>query len=130
PRNLPDHSPSRGGRGARQAPLTSGLRAAAHMGLEFLTRVRRTALGLSVLAGLFAAVYFSYATGAAIAAGAFWSLANFWLIERLVVGFTSPGDSRRLMRRIGPVLAANVGLLGLGAVLLLKLPTAPLATGF
>jgi hypothetical protein len=49
------------------------------MGLEFLARVRHATLWLTVLAALFAAVYVSYTTGVAVAAGAAWSLTNLWL---------------------------------------------------
>ena len=60
------------------------------MGLEFLARVRRSSIGLTLIAGLFVAVYRPPALGLAIAAGGAWSLVNLWLIERLIVALTSP----------------------------------------
>ena len=40
-----------------------------------------------LLAALFAAAYVSYATGIALAAGAAFSIANLWLLERIVVEY-------------------------------------------
>ncbi len=101
------------------------------MGLEFLARVRRTALGASVFVALYAAVYASLPAGLGLGAGALWSLIQLWLLERLVVGLTSPlADESSRFRRAAPALAAHLGMLGLGALLLLKLPIAWLAAGF
>lgn len=101
------------------------------MGLEFLSRVRRTALGASVFVALFAAVYSSLPAGIGLGAGALWSLIQLWLLEKLVVGLTSPlADESSRFRRSAPALAAHLGMLAVGAVLLVKLPIGWLAAGF
>ncbi len=97
------------------------------MGLEFLARIRRTTLFLTAVAALFAAVYASYVVGVALAAGALWSLANLRLLEAIVTSLTGTATSPR---RGLVAVAANVGLLALGGVLLWKLPALPLAIGF
>jgi F-type H+-transporting ATPase subunit a len=97
------------------------------MGLEFLDRIRRTSLIASAIAALFAAVYASYATGIAVAAGALWSLANLKLLEVIVTSLTGPTPSPR--RGILGV-TGNLLLLAVGGLLLWKLPAAPLAIGF
>ena len=101
------------------------------MGLEFLARVRRTALGASVFAALFAAVYSSLPAGMGLGAGALWSLVQLWLLERVVVGLTSPlAEESSRFRRTAPALATHLGLLAVGALLLVKLPVGWLAAGF
>jgi F-type H+-transporting ATPase subunit a len=97
------------------------------MGLEFLARIRRTTLFVTALAALFAAVYASYATGLALAAGALWSLANLRLLEAIVTNLTGPSPSTR---RGLLALGGNVLLLAAGGVLLWKLPVPALAIGF
>ena len=108
------------------------------MGLEFLARVRRSTLWLAALAALMVATYVGWRPGLGLAAGAAWSLANLWVLEKLVVVITSPDsradDGRALqpgvLRRAGLALAGLLGLFGAGALLLMGLPPAALATGF
>jgi F-type H+-transporting ATPase subunit a len=101
------------------------------MGLEFLARVRSSTLWLAALAAVMAATYAGWRTGAGLAAGAAWSLANLWALERLVVTVTGPerrtSDSAR---RAGLVLAGMLALFGAGALLLRWLPPAALVAGF
>ena len=101
------------------------------MGLEFLARVRRTAFGAALFVSVYAAVYSGLGAGIGLAAGAMWSLLQMWLLEKIVLGLTSPdvADQHRL-RRTWPVLAAHLGMLGVGALLLFKLPAIWLAAGF
>ncbi len=101
------------------------------MGLEFLARVRRSTLGLAVVAGLAMTTYKGPLAGLAIGLGAFWSLINFGLIEQLVTGVTGAerGTSKSLQRAalsIGGMLA----LFAVGALLLMKLPVPYLLAGF
>ena len=101
------------------------------MGLEFLARVRRTAFGAALFVSLYAAVYASLKAGLGLAAGAMWSLMQMWLLEKVVVGLTSPAtDEKARMKRLWLPLAAHVAMLGVGAVLLLNLPAMWLAGGF
>jgi len=102
------------------------------MGLEFLARVRRSSIGLGLIAALFVAVYRSPSLGLAIAAGGAWSLVNLWLIERLVVALTSPGRGEpAAVIRAGTALGGLLALFAAGAALmLLRLPPAGLALGF
>jgi F-type H+-transporting ATPase subunit a len=97
------------------------------MGFEFLARVRRTSWMVAAVAGLFAAVYHSYAAGLGLAAGTAWSLANLWLIEALVVCLTGP---RRSTVRALLAAAALLALFGAGAALLHWLPVVALMIGF
>ena len=108
------------------------------MGLEFLARVRGSALWLAGLAALMGASYAGWRTGLGLAAGTAWSLANLWLLERLIVTITSPGNredgSRRLIRaaarRAALDLAGLLALFAAGAGLLFGLPAAALVAGF
>lgn len=101
------------------------------MGLEFLARVRRTAFGAALFVSLYAAVYASLKAGLGLAAGAMWSLLQMWLLEKVVVGLTSPTtDEKARLKRLWLPLAAHVAMLGVGAVLLLNLPAIWLAAGF
>jgi F-type H+-transporting ATPase subunit a len=101
------------------------------MGLEFLARVRRTAFGAALFVALYATVYSSLKAGRGLAAGALWSLMQMWLLEKVVVGMTSPvADEKSRMKRLWLPLAAHVAMLGVGAVLLLNLPAMWLAAGF
>ena len=70
------------------------------MGLEFLARVRRTAFGAALFVSVYAAVYSGHGAGIGLAAGAMWSLLQMWLLEKIVLGLTSPdvADQHRLRR--------------------------------
>lgn len=97
------------------------------MGFEFLRRIHRTSLMATVAGALFAAVYASYATGIGFAAGALWSLANLRLLEAIVTTLTG---GRHAKRRAVLAGVANVALLALGGLLLVRLPVLPLVAGF
>lgn len=81
----------------------------------------------AVLGGLFAAVYVSYPVGIAFGAGALWSLANLRLLETIVTCLTGGRHAKRRALLAG---LANVALLALGGLLLVKLPVLALAAGF
>ncbi len=101
------------------------------MGLEFLARVRNGALWWTALAALMVANYAGWHTGLGLAAGAAWSLANLWSLERLIVSVTGPGHrTRTAARRAGWWLAGMLALFGAGALLLMGLPPAALVAGF
>src|SRR5262245_43733784 len=101
------------------------------MGLEFLTRVRRSSLWLGAIAALVAATYTRPASGLALAAGVLWSLVNLYLLERLIVTITGP--MRRTPSERGAALGWLFGftlLFVAGWFLLTRLPAALLMTGF
>jgi F-type H+-transporting ATPase subunit a len=80
---------------------------------------------------LMAATYVSPMGGLAFAAGAFWSLVNLQLLERLVVGFMSPGRANPAnTRRIGFALLGMLFLFAGGALLLHYLSPMALVCGF
>lgn len=111
--------------------MTHGSPAGPHMGLEFLARVRRTTLWVGAVAAIVGATYSGLAHGAALAAGAAWSLANLFLLEALVVAITGRGrGSLPSLQRAGLAVAGMLGLFALGAFLLFRLPTEPLMIGF
>lgn len=101
------------------------------MGLEFLARVRRSTAWLAAVAALFVAVYRAPAEGLALSLGAAWSLANLFLIEKLVVALTGPdrGKAGALRRAVLAVVGMGA-LFTVGAVLLMRLPPATLLWGF
>jgi F0F1-type ATP synthase membrane subunit a len=102
-----------------------------HMGLEFLARVRRTSIWLGGVMALTAATYVSPLGGLAFAAGAFWSLVNLQLLEKLVVGLLNPERANPAnTRRIGFALLGMLFLFAAGAVLLNYLSPMALVCGF
>ena len=101
------------------------------MGLEFLDRVRRTTLWVAAVAVLLTATYSALPLALAVALGAAWSLANLFLLERLIVALTGPGRGRP--PAIASTARALLGMLALfaaGAFLLRRLPPAALMAGF
>ena len=86
------------------------------MGLEFLVRVRRTALISGGLLSLMIATYGRLPLGIAFAAGVAWSLINLFLLERLVVTLTG-ADRRETSSwlRAGTSLAGLLLLFAAGA---------------
>jgi len=101
------------------------------MGLEFLARVRSSTLWLAALAALMVASYAGWRAGLGLAAGAAWSLANLWSLERLIVTITGPeGRTRPAAWRAGRWLAGMLALFGAGALLLMGLPPVALVAGF
>jgi hypothetical protein len=61
------------------------------MGPEFIHRVIKTSLVLSVLGFLFVTVYYDFRFGAGIVAGALWGCLNLVLLTRLISEIFSPG---------------------------------------
>jgi F-type H+-transporting ATPase subunit a len=101
------------------------------MGLEFLTRVRRSSLWLGAIAALVAATYTRPSAGLALAAGVAWYLVNLYLLERLIVTITGP--LRRVPRERGAALGWLLGftlLFVAGWFLLTRLPATLLMIGF
>ena len=101
------------------------------MGLEFLARVRRSTLGLAVVAGLFVTTYRGPLDGFAVACGAIWSLINFVLLEKLVTSLTGQDRGTPLaLKQVALAIGGMLALFGAGGVLLLKLPPEWLLGGF
>ncbi len=101
------------------------------MGFEFLVRVRQSSLWFALLAALFVGAYVSYAAGLGLAAGAAFSIANLWLLERIVVAVVRPGPRGwDALRQAGLAGLGNLALFAAGAALLTRLPVAALMSGF
>ena len=101
------------------------------MGLEFLARVRRSTIGLALVAGLVAATYSGLALGLALVVGAAWSLANLALLEMLVVSLTRPDrGTPQAVKQAAIAIGGMLPLFGAGGVLLLELPPVMLLAGF
>jgi len=101
------------------------------MGLEFLTRVRRTTLLMGAIAALVIATYAGPRPGLAAVLGMTWSLVNFALLERLVVAIT--GAARRShaeVKRAAFNAAGMFVLFAAGGVLLVLLPPVWMLVGF
>jgi F-type H+-transporting ATPase subunit a len=92
------------------------------MGVEFLARVRKVTLVLTIAAAIATAVYVGPAFGAALLLGSLWSLANLLWLEALGrLGFASlKGEALT----IGDIIKSSVGfpLLLIGGALLLASP--------
>ncbi len=101
------------------------------MGLEFLNRVRRTALIAGAVLALPIASYRCFPSGLGFAAGTLWSLVNLWLIERLVVTLTGrERGTSAAYRAAAWTLGGMAALLAAGALLLSKLPIPAILLGF
>jgi len=101
------------------------------MGLEFLARVRRTTIWLTIVVGLLVATYRGPAQGLALLLGAAWCLVNLLLIEKLVVALTNP--DRNTPHANARAIRAITGMLllfGVGALLLNTLSPIWLLGGF
>jgi len=101
------------------------------MGLEFLTRVRRTSLWIGLVVALLSATRSAPLHGLALLAGLAWCLLNLGLIEKLVVAVTgadrsTSGALARAALSIGGMLA----LFTAGALLLTRLSPIWLVAGF
>jgi F-type H+-transporting ATPase subunit a len=101
------------------------------MGLEFLMRTRRASLWTGAILALMIGRYVSPADGLAAALGAAWSVANLWLLERLVVALTGPGrGDLPAVRQVALALTGMLALFGAGALMLGQLPPQSLLWGF
>ena len=101
------------------------------MGLEFLARMRRSTLWTAGALLLGLATYAPLAQALGVALGIAWSLANFLLLERLVVAITGPArGTAKAVRSIAWSGAGMLALFGAGGMLLVLLPPMALAAGF
>ena len=101
------------------------------MGLEFLARVRKTTCWAGAVLALVAGRYLAPADGLALGLGLLWSLANLFLIEKLVVALTGSGRGELpALRRVAWSTGGMLGLFIAGGVLLATLPPASLLWGF
>ena len=101
------------------------------MGLEFLTRVRRTSLWAGLVAALLTATASTPMHGLALLSGLAWCLVNLFLIQLLVVAVT--GAERNTTPALARAAIAIGGMLALftaGAFLLMKLSPIWLTVGF
>jgi F-type H+-transporting ATPase subunit a len=101
------------------------------MGLEFLNRVRRTALIAGAVLALPMTSYRGLPAGLGFAAGLVWSLINLRLIEALVVTLTGRERGTGAAYRAAAWTLGGMGLLmAAGGWLLVKLPIPSLLGGF
>lgn len=101
------------------------------MGLEFLARVRKTSCWTGAVLALVVGRYFGPGDGLALGFGLLWSLANLFLIERLVVALTGPGRGELpALRQTAWSIGGMLALFGAGAGFLSWLPPASLLWGF
>ncbi len=101
------------------------------MGLEFLSRIRRTSLITAALAAVFTATYRSPGLALGLVLGCLWSLVNLFALELLVVGITTPGRDRHfVLRKAGSGALMLALLLALGGILLSRLEPLGLLLGF
>lgn len=101
------------------------------MGLEFLARVRRATLLAGAVVLLVMATYAPFRDALGVGLGIAWSLANFALLERLVVAITGRERGTRAMwTRGGSAAIGMLALFGVGGVLLMTLPPMMLLAGF
>jgi F-type H+-transporting ATPase subunit a len=101
------------------------------MGLEFLSRVRRSSLWMGAVAALLTATYVSPQAGLAFAIGTAWTLVNLALLSLLVVALTGPGrGTPSASKRAGLALAGMAALFLAGAAALANLPPEWLLWGF
>jgi F-type H+-transporting ATPase subunit a len=101
------------------------------MGLEFLARVRHATFWVAAVVSLLTATYAAPLAALAVALGAGWSLANLYLIERLIVALTGEDrGTRGALKSAGRALAGMLLLFAAGALLLQRLSPAALMGGF
>lgn len=101
------------------------------MGLEFITRVIKTSLVVSLIQLPFISLYFDYRFSLGIVLGCLWGVANLHFMRSLVVCYTDL--SGRNKRRLLLLLLVKVPLLYFGGYLLLRsgiFPILSLVTGF
>ena len=101
------------------------------MGLEFLNRVRRTALIAAGVLAIPVATYRGPWAGLAFASGTVWTLVNLGLIEKLILAITGRDrGTASAYRAAGWAIGGQVLLMAAGAFLLAKLPIPALLAGF
>jgi hypothetical protein len=102
------------------------------MGPEFIHRVVRTSLVLSVLGFLFVTVYYNFRFGAGIVAGTVWGCVNLLLLTGLITEVFSPGKRPAKGNVIRIALVKFPLLYAAGYVLLAinYFPTESLLVGF
>ena len=101
------------------------------MGLEFLNRVRRTALIAGAVLAVPMASYRGLPDGLGLVAGMLWSLVNLWLLERLVITLTGRERGTLVSYRAAAwTLGGMAVLMAAGGFLLVKLPIPALLFGF
>src|SRR5262245_40738107 len=115
-------------RSAKSAPEPRG---GSIMGLEVLTRVRKSSLWGGGFVALLIGRYVGWPHGLAAELGGVWSLLNLALIQRLVVALTGPDKATRPALRSAAIsIGGMVPLFAAGAVMLAKLPPQSLLVGF
>jgi hypothetical protein len=101
------------------------------VGLEFITRVIKTSLVVSLIQLPFISLYFDYRFSLGIVLGCLWGVMNLHFMRSLVVCYTHL--SGRNKRRLLLLLLVKVPLLYFGGYLLLRFdlfPILSLLTGF
>jgi hypothetical protein len=101
------------------------------VGLEFITRVVKTSLVVSLIQLPFISLYFDYRFSLGIVLGCLWGVTNLHFMRSLVVCYTDL--SGRNKRRLLLLLVVKVPLLYFGGYLLLRsglFPILSLVTGF
>lgn len=102
------------------------------MGPEFIHRVIKTSLVVSVLGFLFVTVYYNFRFGAGILVGAIWGSLNLYFLTNLITEIFSPGKEVRKGKVILIVLVKFPLLYLIGYVLLIikYFPAISLVSGF
>ncbi len=101
------------------------------MGLEFITRVVKTSVIVSLIQLPFVAIYFDYRYGLGIVLGCLWGVVNLHFLRSVVVCYTNL--SGRSKRQLLLLLLLKFPLLYLVGYLLLKwslFPVLSLVVGF
>ena len=88
------------------------------MGLDFLSRVQRTTLILSAIVFVFVAVYHETMFALGYLIGATWSVANFWMLGRLIRSVLTPQEVAP--RLTAAFAAVKFPVLYVGGYLLLR----------
>lgn len=101
------------------------------VGLEFITRVIKTSIVVSLIQLPFVAFYFDYRFALGVVLGCLWGAVNLHFLKAVVVCYTDL--SKRSKRQLLLLLLLKFPLLYLGGYLLLKLglfPVLSLVVGF
>lgn len=89
------------------------------MNLEFVDRVIKTSLIISILAALFLSVYVSFPFSLSFILGCFWGCANLFLIRMLVTRLIV-SEPRKNIKMILAILVVKFPLLYFAGYLLIK----------